>query len=132
MLRHLRTIDHRVVLALFACAMLLRALVPAGWMPVTGADGMIRISMCTGLGAQTMWIDRDGQIHKDAPVSESHDPQPCGFNVLGLGLDIAPVLALSSPIFNPEIIARRAKQTLAIGHGLAAPPPPSTGPPNLI
>jgi hypothetical protein len=127
----LRRLDHRVALALIACAMLLRVLIPAGWMPTTGADGMIRISVCTGMGAETAWIDRDGKIHKEAPSSGHHDLQPCGFGVLGLELNETPALILPRPAFTADVVALVARQALPIGHGLAAPPPPSTGPPSL-
>ena len=132
MLRRIRMLDRRVSLAIFACAMLVRVLIPAGWMPTTGSDGMVRISICTGMGAQAAWLDRDGKIHKDAPKSGHHDPQPCGFGILGLGLgtaaDITPLLP-TAPTAAAILVAR---QTLVIGNGLAAPPPPSTGPPSLI
>jgi hypothetical protein len=132
MLSCVRMLDQRVAFALIACAMVLRVLIPAGWMPTTGADGMIRISVCTGMGAETAWIDRDGKIHKEAPTSGHHDPQPCGFGVLGLGLNETHALGVALPVVMADVLALVAKQTLSIGHGLAAPLPPSTGPPSLI
>ena len=128
----IRAFPRYVPLALIACAMLLRVIIPAGWMPTTGVDGMVRISVCTGMGAETAWIDHDGKIHKDAPAGSHHDPQPCGFGVLGLGLDETPALLLPLPAFAAAAVALVARQTLSVGHGLAAPPPPSTGPPSLI
>ena len=100
-------------------------------MPTASADGMFRISICSGMGAQTAWIDRDGKIHKEAPTSGHHDPQPCRFSVLGLGLGAAPTIGLALPAAFAGVVALVARQTFAIGHGLAAPPPPSTGPPTL-
>jgi hypothetical protein len=126
------TLPRHIMHALIACIMLLRILIPAGWMPTTGADGMVRISVCTGMGAETAWIDHDGKIHKDAPTGGHHDPQPCGFGVLGLGLDEAPALSLTLPAIATQVVVLVARQTLSIGHGLVAPPPPSTGPPSLI
>ena len=127
----IRALPRHIPLVLIACAMLLRVLIPAGWMPTTGADGMARISICTGMGAETAWIDHDGKIHKDAPTGSHHDPQPCGFGVLGLGLDETPALILPLPAI-AAAAALIARQSLSVGHGLAAPPPPSTGPPSLI
>ena len=126
-----RTLTRHIALAFIACALLLRILIPTGWMPATGVDGMIRISMCTGMGAQTAWIDRDGKIHKDAPSSGHHDPQPCGFGVLAYGFDQPPAVILPLPALAPVVAVLMARQSLSIGHGLAAPPPPSTGPPSL-
>jgi hypothetical protein len=131
-LNRLRTLDQRVALALIVCVLMLRVLIPAGWMPTTGADGMIRISVCTGMGVATAWIDHDGKIHKKVPTSGHHDPQPCGFGALGLGLNETPALGVALPVFVRDVIVLVANQTLSIGHGLAAPPPPSTGPPGLI
>ncbi len=132
MLHRLRIFDRRVAFALIACALLVRMLIPAGWMPTAGADGAMRISICSGMGVQSAWIDRDGKVHKDAPASGQHDPQPCGFGVLGLGLDAAPSPTITLPLVAASVVALVARQTIAIGHGLAAPPPPSTGPPSLI
>jgi hypothetical protein len=125
-------LSRHIPLTLIACAMLLRILIPAGWMPTTGVDGMNRISICTGMGAETAWIDRGGKIHKETPSSSHHDLQPCGFGVLGLGLNETPALILPLPALAADVVALVARQTPSIGHGLAAPPPPSTGPPSLI
>lgn len=126
--------DHLNLLpiALIACAMLLRVLVPAGWMPTTGPDGMIRVALCTGTGAQPAWIDRAGTVHTEMPGGGDHDPQPCGFGSLGLGLDARLIAALPLPALAAEAVQPVARQALRIGGGLAAPPPPSTGPPSLI
>ncbi len=128
----MRMVDHRVALAILSCAMLLRVLIPAGWMPTSGVDGMFRISICTGMGAQTAWIDRDGKIHKEAPKSGHHDPQPCGFGVLALGLDLPQASAITLPALSSVAVALITRQMLVVGQGLAAPPPPATGPPSLI
>jgi hypothetical protein len=132
MLRRIRMIDHRVAIAVLACAMMLRVLIPAGWMPTTGSDGVFRISVCTGLGAQTVWMDRKGTVHKDEPASGQHDLQACGFGVLGLGLTVAPPIAPPIRALHMVDVTIAARQVLLIAHGLAAPPPPSTGPPSLI
>jgi len=128
----IRSLPRHVPLALIAFAMLLRVIVPAGWMPTTGADGAIRISICTGMGAETAYIDRDGKLHKEAPGGTHHDPQPCGFGALALGLNGGPAPALLLPFVAATAVERGAFQTASIGQGLAAPPPPSTGPPSLI
>ncbi len=128
----IRALPRHIPLALLAFVMLLRVLVPAGYMPTTDADGIIRISICTGMGAQAAFIDRDGKLHKETPGSGHHDPQPCGFGVLSFGLDATPDIELPAPAIDPDATVLVALQTISIGHGLAAPPPPSTGPPSLI
>jgi hypothetical protein len=127
----IRALPRLVPFALIACALLLRLVVPAGWMPTTGADGVVRIAMCGGMEMKSVSIDRSGKSHKDAPAGGHHDPQPCAFGALGLALDEAPALDLSLPTVGIAVALLVARQTLVIGHGLAAPPPPSTGPPSL-
>jgi len=131
MFRSLRTLDHRIAIMLLACTLLLRVLVPAGWMPTTGADGLTRLTLCSGMSVQTVWVDRDGKLHKETPAGDHHDPQPCSYAGLAQSLDGPPplVLALSAAPAGP--VALVARQISAIGHGLAAPPPPATGPPSL-
>lgn len=128
---HLRALPRSAAFTLIACALLLRALIPAGWMPTTGADGVARISICTGMGPTSAWIDRDGKLHKEAPAKKHRDQQPCGFGALGAGLDATPSLAIVTPADPDGTFALIDRQTLSISHGLAAPPPPSTGPPHL-
>jgi len=128
----IRSLPQHIPLALIAFAMLLRVIVPAGWMPTTDADGAIRISICTGMGPETAYIDRDGKLHKEAPSGTHHDPQPCGFGVLALGLIDPPLPTLLLPFVAATTVELATSQTVSIGHGLAAPPPPSTGPPSLI
>lgn len=133
MLGRIRRLDRRILFALVACALLLRAAMPAGWMPSAGADGVMRVSVCTGMGAQTMWIGRDGAVHHgEAPAPGHHDGQPCAFGALGVGLDATPGVAVAPPLAPPLTVAAETRQRAAVGRGLAAPPPPATGPPRLI
>ncbi|MES2058270.1 MAG: hypothetical protein V4564_20205 [Pseudomonadota bacterium] len=122
-----------LILALFACAMLVRALVPAGWMPTVGANGGIVISMCTGMGAVEMVLAPDGTLHEKAPAK--HDgttDHPCTFAGLGqafaaadpIPMPVLPPATFTAPPLTPHLVS--------IGRGLAAPPPPQTGPPILV
>ncbi|MFZ4747916.1 MAG: DUF2946 family protein [Sphingomonas sp.] len=128
----MRTLPRYASFALITVAMLLRLVIPAGYMPTTDATGAIRISVCTGTGAQTAYVDRDGKVHKEAPDGKHQDPQPCGFGALSVGLatTLVATLVLPSVVANLAIIAAHAAPS--VGKGLAAPPPPSTGPPSLI
>ncbi|MBY0582823.1 MAG: DUF2946 family protein [Sphingomonas sp.] len=124
--------SQQVAVAMIACAMLLRALIPAGWMPAADARGAIHLAMCSGMGPQTASMDHTGKVHKDMPSGGHRDTQPCGFAVLGHGLDDLPILTLPMPLLRTASIAPGAKHAVSVGRGLAAPPPPSTGPPYLI
>ena len=115
-------------MALLALALALRVLVPAGWMPAEGQG--LAITLCSGSGAQTAWVDADGKIHKHGPAQGSMADHPCAFAGMGapmLGGDVpAPPLAILAP---RDAIVSLAQAPAAIGQGLAAPPPPATGPP---
>jgi Protein of unknown function (DUF2946) len=132
MFRRLIFRQPKMMLALIALTLALRVIVPSGFMPTTGSDGMIRISMCSGMGPQTAWLDKSGRIHKDTPAKGQHDPQPCGFGALALGAVTPSVLAVEPPILPSDIAVFPQSFAVAVGRGLAAPPPPSTGPPILI
>ncbi len=132
MFRRLIARQPNLMLALVALTLVLRVIVPGGFMPTTDADGMVRIAMCSGTGPQTAWLDKSGQVHKEAPGKNQHDPQPCGFGALAQGADVpdAARVAELAPSGAEEPVP--ARFTVTIGRGLAAPPPPSTGPPILI
>ncbi|MCK9541671.1 MAG: DUF2946 family protein [Novosphingobium sp.] len=56
---------HMPALWLLAAAVLMvRALVPSGWMPSV-EDGGVRIVLCTGQGPVMATLERDGQIRHD-------------------------------------------------------------------
>ncbi len=132
MFRRLMIRQPNLMLALLALTLAMRVIVPSGFMPTTGTDGMVRISLCTGMGPQTAWLDKSGQVHKEAPGKGQHDPQPCGFGVLALGTDVPNEPAVEPLIPLNVSAALLPNFAVAIGRGLAAPPPPSTGPPILI
>lgn len=122
-------------LAVLVCAatLMLRVLVPAGWMPGMAADGMIRIELCSGAGTVTAWMDRDGRVHGEKPGgTASGMDQPCAFSGLALpftggepGVTLRVPPLPSQPLLLPAL-------ALAVGRGLAAPPPPPTGPPSHL
>jgi len=122
------TIGGKVMIGLLTLMLAMRLLVPAGWMPM--ASGGYAITLCTGMGAVSAWVDKDGNIHKQKPASSENSQQPCAFAGFAAALDapelpaaLAPVVAQSGGVF------AAAFGGLAIGRGLAAPPPPPTGPP---
>ena len=130
---------HRMLaLAVLACAMALRLLVPEGWMPVADAQGF-RITLCTGIGPMDMTTAMPGMAMKHGamkPGKADQGQQPmqehaCTFAHLGLAFagPLLPALTLPPPARAEAFSARPL--AIAIGRGLAAPPPPATGPPAL-
>ena len=109
-------------------ALLVQVLVPQGFM-VARQGNRPAIVICTGHGPVLSRDDLGGQPSK-APKSEP-DLQ-CGFSGHGLGLtqSVAPMIASAMYWSTPDLVG--ADADLAPGRGLAAPPPPSQGPPSPI
>ena len=115
---------------LLLCALVGRVAVPTGYMVGASAKGgMPVIEMCTDNGPVTMTLDTDGKSdgHRDHKAAD----HPCAFAVASTAVDLA---AMLHPV---AVIAAATSQPLALfgfarpGLGLAAPPPPKTGPPIL-
>lgn len=121
----LRSGGTTAVLALFALAALLRLAVPAGWMPAAGSG--FSITICTGTGpVQVRAATRDGH---GTPAGHDRDDSGCPFAALGAAL-AAPLVPLGAfPIVVAPVAGVVAAAVVAVGRGLAAPPPPATGPP---
>jgi hypothetical protein len=119
----------RLAVALIVLSLAARLLVPVGWMPGTGQSMFM---LCTGQGAVAAWIDDKGELHKSTPPEQRKSGIKCVFAGLGSGLnpDIGPSLGLT-PVTSATILQLSGTSS-TIGQGLAAPPPPSTGPPFLI
>lgn len=127
-----------VVAMLLACVLVVRLLVPTGWMPVIAGDGAIRLTLCgftapspeaaaaMEQAAERLGIDLDKNQPRDPGTSGAD--QPCAYAGIGFAalpqLDPPVILAPVAPRL-PRLVARE----VAIGRGLAAPPPPATGPP---
>ncbi|MBL8544293.1 MAG: hypothetical protein JNJ63_10855 [Hyphomonadaceae bacterium] len=119
------------LLALVAISV--RALVPAGYMlaPSAQAGGMA-VTICTAQGAVDVVLDPAGGEHKQKNDSQQRSADaPCVF--AGAAPLAAPdaAIALAAPAL-PSAPVDYVFAALAPGRGLAAPPPPSTGPPILI
>jgi len=119
-------------LLLVVAALLARSIAPEGWMPVANAAGGIEITVCNGLGADDrMVLAPDGKLHHKAPADNQGGDHPCAFAGLGIADAPPPVLAVAAPAFSAPAIPVPDRTPLAPGRGLAAPPPPATGPPAL-
>ena len=127
------------LMALLAFAFLLRIIVPAGWMPAHGEIGFIPCPVAApGVEPQAADPSHHGGAHAthhdassstDQPADDHGEKKGCDFAPLGLAWAApAPaVLELTSRL--PETRAFTAAPRAYVGQGLAAPPPPSTGPP---
>ena len=122
---------------MIACALFLRILVPQGWMVAQTADGW-RMTICTGTGPMQMEMPgdmasaMDGTHHGSGDQDHNANDHPCAFSSLAMALDAPPlpVLALSKIVL--DRLPTGLPTIIGVGRGLAAPPPPATGPPPIL
>jgi hypothetical protein len=126
-----------LALAVLACALLLRLLVPAGWMPVSDATGM-HLTLCSGTGPMAMPMAPMAHRMTVAgaaphmPTDQQNAPEhPCAFAHLGLAIAEPTLSALMLPATPGTLVPVGIATLVSIGRGLAAPPPPPTGPPTI-
>lgn len=127
----------RLILPLLLLCFVLRGFIPAGWMPSFDAAGMSLIP-CSGVTApqpEPAAHDMHAMHHGDAAPKHhggksKHDmaSQPCAFAAAAADLPRPDLGAAFKPLApaGPVFVAFIAVQ---VGRGLAAPPPPQTGPP---
>jgi len=120
-------VDHRAGLAALAMfALLLQLAVPQGFMLARNA-GLPAIVICTGHGPLLAPAGDHG-----IPAKAPKPGGTCAFAGHGGTPTPAPLLALVEARFEPiETLAPPQLSTTA-GRGLAAPPPPSQGPPSRL
>ena len=128
-LRHRIYRHRRLASWLVAVALLMKLLVPAGFMP-TLSDGVITVQLCSGVSDPTVQIALPGLAghHDDGDYQKKAD-QPCAFSGLS-----TPTLAAVDPI----LLAIAIFFIIATGVRAIAPPalpdhaylrPPLRGPP---
>jgi hypothetical protein len=117
--------------AFIVLALAMRVIIPAGFMP--SAERSFALTICAGMDTQTVWMDKSGKLHKEDPSKDkSVKHQPCAFAGATLAADFPPAALqiAMGPVALP--IPGFAKPEVAVGAGLAAPPPPAIGPPSYI
>ncbi len=111
-----RCLTRTPIIGLLMAALLFRALVPAGFMPVQGETGSIVMQLCSGLGAKPVIVDLDHTGAKQNSGSQLFDHSPCGFAASALS---APPTVFST------FTAAVALQSIAIAGEPAAVTPPA-------
>jgi hypothetical protein len=125
--------------AIALVAMLVRAMVPAGYMLAhadTGSGRYLTITMCIEHGGAPQVIDLDTGKSVDpsklpAKSKGDRNQPPC---VFAASAHVAPPVSFIQPV---EFAAEHVVEFGAVidvrpGRGIAAPPPPATGPPTAI
>ena len=124
--------------AIALLAMLVRAIVPAGYMLAEAdtPDGRyLVVQMCDGHGAaQVVDLDTGNPLDASRLPGKSDgktNSAPC---VFAASASMASPPAAAEPIVFQRAFAADFVVSLALapGRGIAAPPPPATGPPTLI
>ena len=128
MIRALRNSSHcsGIFPAVALLALLIRLLIPAGFMPVE-SGGKLTVQLCSGYGPAFVEID----LGKKAPA-DPHGPSksPCAFSG-GFTGGLPPFKLWS--FTGPAVFGVAVPVLLAVAdrtiRRLAAPPPPAIGPP---
>ncbi len=122
-----------VLLTLALFAVMLRVAIPAGFMMGQAPSGAFAMVICSPDGARVAaadWAGQDGR--QKAPADSQKHDSPCVFAGHGLA-DSPPPILMVRPA--GMVVASAAPPPLLRdarpGRGLAAPPPPATGPPIL-
>jgi hypothetical protein len=113
----------------------MRVAIPSGFMVQGTASAGPTMVICTGQGAMTLAVDRDG-----APLtSDHHKPAkaPAKFDHCTFASAATPLAATQAHELPQPTLRHAAPALVVSGHqqpglGLAAPPPPTTGPPILV
>jgi len=91
-IRTFLTHHHWLAAGLVAAALLLKVLIPAGFMPGM-ANGMMMVQLCTGQGAQTVMMEIPGKAGDHDKGDDKRAEIPCAFSGLS-----APTLAAADPV----------------------------------
>jgi hypothetical protein len=120
-----------IAAAMIVLALAVRVVIPSGFMP--SVERSFALTICTGMDTQTVWLDKSGTLHKEDPSkSKSVEHQPCAFAGTAIADDasvdnlhgaLPPLASAVSAFHSIEV---------SVGTGLAAPPPPATGPPSYV
>ena len=136
--------------ALLAClAIMVRVIVPAGFMIATPSDAStlagpnmlgIPITLCTSQGSISAFINSEGDIvdgpnpaHQSPHEKGSGDTGDCAFGSTATPLRYVTELVRDvAPSKDLVLVLAAIWRDKVPGRGLAAPPPPKTGPPIQI
>jgi hypothetical protein len=129
-----------LLLPLLLLCLALRSAIPAGWMP-SFEDGGATFIPCSGWmteaesaphghGGQEAQASHHDAGGKTAPGKSKHDvtAQPCSFAAAAADLP-SQFASISRLALVPTEHLFSFNLSVTVGHGLAAPPPPPTGPP---
>jgi hypothetical protein len=119
-----------VLMAAAFLALVLQLMFPAGFMAAEpGQAHGFPIVICSAQGHTVADWDAVAP-HKKAPAQKGM--AHCPFAGHALASDVPPPAAIAAPVAFVRTAAPARPHTALPGRGLAAPPPPATGPPSLV
>ena len=120
---------------LLLAAVVLRALIPVGFMPDFGAaaNGEFKVVICTASGSKQVTLDADGQLIAGDPSSDQkapHHDEPCAFaGIAGVAIALIDTPYLSAPQF--DVAATFVSDDVTLPPARAGPVLGSRGPPQF-
>jgi hypothetical protein len=114
-----------LLFALALAAMGVRAAAPPGYMFSPGSTGLT-VTLCNG---GSFHLDLGGVGHDQN--KHSNDSGTCLFAAAAHAAP-APTTPQPAAVSVASVAAQPAAPAVSIGRGLAAPPPPATGPPVIV
>jgi hypothetical protein len=126
----------RLAITMAMLAVMIRVLVPAGFMVAPGSEaGGSRIVICSPQGAVEVLIDSSGNRVK--PPADDHGKSkvgehPCAFATVATATLTSDLVMESAAVIYAGPDSASSSPAQRPGLGLAAPPPPKTGPPILL
>ena len=112
-----------------ACALILRALVPTGWMPAP-EHGAFAVRPCPAADpAPAMQMAHNGGHSDHGPDHKDRHDGDCSFSPLLAGFAPASVHGVIQPLPAAAIANSSIPSAVDLKTGAPAPPPPATGPP---
>lgn len=127
----MRSAGHRLTLILLAFALLLRLLVPSGWMP-SATGGAFAIEPCPAAEATGMVLMTSDHHHGDSHHSHKlqHDSD-CAFSPFAGDFAATDVPTIVQVWTHRSVELREAPRASFFATGPPALLPPATGPPAL-
>jgi hypothetical protein len=129
-----KTMWGRACFALAFLALALQLMFPSGFMAAApGAHGAFPIVICTSQGAMTAdWNALTGAADSKAKApAKSKTGATCAFAGHAAAPSVQTASVLAEPVVFASLPQGLTAQDLGPGRGLAAPPPPSQGPPTF-
>jgi len=137
----LKTSRYRgLTVVLLVCALAMRMMIPSGFMIAPSAhgatlilcpdQGSVPVAMTHKMGAMAM-PGHDMGKHGGDHQGKGAD-HPCAFASAGAAADLVSIVHPAAPLIRADFASALFGVSAQPGLGLAAPPPPKTGPPIFV